>query len=103
MPDQAEHVGLELPANLVERHRLDGARLAVAGVVDQHADGALGLGHRVDGGAHRGLVGHVEGERLAALLGESAIVSGLRAVAYTFQPPGQASRRWRARCRTSSR
>ncbi len=44
----------------LHRQRLQGARLAVAGVVDQRPDGALlGLdrGHR---GAHRGLVGDVE-------------------------------------------
>jgi hypothetical protein len=40
---QPEDVGLKLPAHLVERHLLDRSRLAVTGVVDQHADRPLGL------------------------------------------------------------
>ena len=69
-PDQAEDVGLELAADRVEVDRLDRARLAVAGVVHEHADRALGLDDGVDAGAHRGLVGDVAGERLAAGLGQ---------------------------------
>ncbi len=46
--------------------RLDRTALAVAGVVDEHADGPLGVLDRVDRGAHRGLVRHVERQRLAA-------------------------------------
>ena len=38
---EAEHVGLELVAHLVHRDRLDRAGLAVAGVVDEHADRAV--------------------------------------------------------------
>ena len=66
-PQQAEDVRLELAPDLVHRHLLDGPGLAVAGVVDQHADRALRLLDRADGGLHRALVGHVERERLAAL------------------------------------
>ena len=68
-------------ADVVHRDRLDGAALAVAGVVDEHADGALGVLDVLDGGLHRGLVGHVEGERRAARAARSAIDSSLRAVA----------------------
>ena len=46
--------------------RLDRAALAVAGVVDERADRALGLLDRRHGRAHRVLVGHVERERAAA-------------------------------------
>ena len=53
-------------AELVHRDRLHGARLAVAGVVDEHAHGALLPRHLLDGGGHRRLVGHVERERAAA-------------------------------------
>ena len=44
---QPEDVGLELAADVVQGHRLDGAALAVAGVVDEHPDGAFGLLDRV--------------------------------------------------------
>ena len=44
MRTSAEDVGLELAAHVVHGDRLDRARLAVAGVVDEHADRAvLGL------------------------------------------------------------
>ena len=63
---EAEDVRLELAAHLVDADRLDRARLRVAGVVDEHADGAvLGLDRR-DRGRHRRLVGDVERERAAA-------------------------------------
>ena len=68
--DQPEHVRLELPTDVVHVERLDGTRLAVAGVVDEHTDGALGLLDRGHGRAHRLLVGHVEGERAAPSLGQ---------------------------------
>ena len=48
--EQAEDVGVELGAHALVRDRLDRTRLAVAGVVDQHADGALGLLDRRHGG-----------------------------------------------------
>ena len=46
--------------------RLDRAGLAVAGVVDERADRALGLLDRGDRRPHRILVGDVEGQRPAA-------------------------------------
>jgi hypothetical protein len=64
---QAEDVGVELGADALVGYGLDRAGLAVARVVDQHADGALRRLDRLDGGAARRLVGHVERERLTAL------------------------------------
>jgi hypothetical protein len=64
---RAEHVGFELGAHALVGDRLDGSRLAVAGVVDQHADRALGRHHGVDRGASRGVVDDIESQRLAAL------------------------------------
>jgi hypothetical protein len=65
---EAEDVGLELAAHLVEGDALDRARLAVAGVVDQRADGSvLGL-DRAYRLLHRGLVGDVERQQPAAPL-----------------------------------
>src|SRR5207253_1731247 len=77
-PDEAEDVGLELAAHLGHRHLLEGALLAVAGIVDQHADRALGALDRLDRGAHRGFVAHVECERPAAAAPERA---------YRLRPP----------------
>ena len=70
--EQAEHVGLELAPGGVHGDRLHRARLAVAGVVDEHAHGALGLLHRGHRGGHGVLVRDVEGERPAALRCERA-------------------------------
>ena len=53
----------------------------VARVVDERADGALRRHDRVDGGAHRVLVGDVEGQQAAALGLRSRIESSRRAVA----------------------
>ncbi len=64
--DRAEHVRLELPPHGLQRNLLDRAALRVAGVVDEHADGALGALDLINRGAHRVLVGHVERERAAA-------------------------------------
>jgi hypothetical protein len=59
---------LELPSHVVHVERLDGTRLAVAGVVHQYADRALGVLDRGHRRAHRLLVGHVDGERATASL-----------------------------------
>ena len=81
-PQQPEDVGLELAPDARPSGTVSTApALAVAGVVDQHADRALGLLDRVDGGPHRVLVGHVERERLAAAVCEILDRLGLRAVA----------------------
>ena len=64
---QAEHVGVELGANALVGDRLDRARLAVAGVVDEHADRTLGRLDRLHRGPPRPLVDDVERERPAAL------------------------------------
>jgi hypothetical protein len=65
-PHEAEDVGLELAADHVERDALDRPRLAVAGVVDQRADGAvLGL-DGPDRLGHRGLVRDVQREQATA-------------------------------------
>ena len=63
---EPEDVGLELAPRSIERDRLDRPALAVAGVVDQHPHRAVGLLDRIHGGAHRVLVGDVEGQRLTA-------------------------------------
>ena len=68
--DQPEHVRLELPPHVIEVERLDRTRLAVAGVVDKHSDGALCLLDGGHGRAHRLLVGHIERERAAATVGQ---------------------------------
>ena len=65
----------------LQRNLLDRAALAVAGVVDEHADGALGALHLIHRRAHRCLVGHVERERAAA---------GVLQVLDRLQPPGVA-------------
>ncbi len=57
--DGAEDVGLELAADELERDGLDGAGLAVAGVVDQHADRAGVVFDGRNRGSHRGFVGDV--------------------------------------------
>src|SRR5207253_2267707 len=56
--DQAEDVGLELAAHLGHRDLLEGALLAVPGIVDQHADRTLGALDRLDRAPHRDLVAH---------------------------------------------
>jgi hypothetical protein len=66
-PDQAEDIGLELTADALDRDGLDRPRLAVAGVVDEGPNRPIGRLDRVDAGLHRGLVGDVACERLAAL------------------------------------
>jgi hypothetical protein len=63
---EPKYVRLELAPHGVQRDGLDRPALAVAGVVDEHADRALGLLDRIDRRRHRLLVGHVQGERLAA-------------------------------------
>jgi hypothetical protein len=66
-PDQPEHIRVELAADLIHRHRLDRAILAVAGVVDENADRALLLRDGLYSLSHRPLVGDVEREQLGAL------------------------------------
>jgi hypothetical protein len=63
---QAEHVGVELPAQGVDRHFLERSRLAEPGVVDQRAHAAMvpfDDGHRA---SHRIFIGHVERQRPGA-------------------------------------
>jgi hypothetical protein len=64
---QPEDVGLELGADLLHRHGLDGPGLAEARVVDEHADGPFALLDLFDGPTHRVFVGHVEGQEHAAM------------------------------------
>ena len=59
-PRQAEDVGLEHGPHLVHVDLLDRAVLAVAGVVDEGADGAVGRLDLGDGRRHRRVVGDVE-------------------------------------------
>ena len=80
---ETEHVRLELGPYVFHRHRLNGAGLAVAGVVDERADRArLGF-DSVHGLGHRLLVGDVEGDRPAALGLEVGDRRQLRALAST--------------------
>lgn len=73
---EAEDVDVELAAGLLERHVLDGAVGAVAGVVDEDVD-AAGLGQdRLDGGADGVLIGEVEGERAQTVLREGGEAVG---------------------------
>ena len=72
---QAEDVDLELTAGLVDRDVLDGPVGAVAGVVDQDVDAAGLLQDAVHAGGHRGVVGHVHGQRADTVGGQ-----GLEAV-----------------------
>ena len=69
-PDETEHVRLELAPHVLERHGLDGAGLAVAGVVDEHADRTLDVGHGLDRRLHRRFIGDVERQRLGTLGGQ---------------------------------
>ena len=69
-PYQPEDIGLELAAYVVHRDRLDWSALAVARVVDEHADASLLADDLVDRGRHRRLVGHVEGQGATAEVGE---------------------------------
>ncbi len=97
-PREAEDVRLELPADGVERDRLDGAALAVAGVVDQHADRArraLDLGDRR---RHRRLVGDVERQQPAA-----RVRRGRRSTRRGGRSPTPASRRRPAAARSRGR
>ena len=91
----AEVVGLELAPHRVHGNRLDGSALAVAGVVDQHADRTLGLLYTGDRGAHRMLVGDVQRERAAACLRE--LNERLRAARRGVHGPARASQTQRGR------
>ena len=67
---RAEHVGGELALQIVHRGLLEHALVAVAGIVHQHVDRAglpLGVGH---GRGDRGVVGHVEHERMGTVARE---------------------------------
>ena len=78
---QAEHVGVELGADALVGDRLDRARLAVARVVDEHADGALGLHDRVHGRRRDASSVTSSASVRQPLASSSASVSGRRAVA----------------------
>ena len=80
-PDEPEHVRLELAAHHVERNVLDRARLAVAGVVDEHSDRALGLLHRADRGRIEASSVTSSASMRQPFSCRSAIDSGRRAVA----------------------
>ena len=78
---QAEHVGVELGANALVGDRLDRARLAAAGVVDEHADRALGRLDRLHGSPPRPSSVTSSASVLQPFASRSASVSGRRAVA----------------------
>ena len=61
-PQGAEQVGLDLGPGLLLGDLLDGAEQAVAGVVDNDIETAEVVVGVPDGGVHRRLVGHVEGD-----------------------------------------
>ena len=90
---QAEDVDLELAARLGQRHILDRAVGAVAGVVDEHVDPA-GLGDDpLDERRERGVVGDVDAGDLDAGLGQRghpvhAPGGGVDAVPELPQVPG---------------
>src|SRR5262245_33759858 len=65
--DEAEDVGLDLPADLLHRRLLERTLETVAGVVDQHANGAVPAFNGGDGGADGSVVADVERQRPAAL------------------------------------
>ena len=68
----AEEIGLEELADVLGRHVLEGAGLAVGAVVEQRVELAAGaLEHLVDGGGDGGAVGKVEAQRLQPLAGEA--------------------------------
>jgi len=69
-PDQAEEVGLELAAYLVHRQLLDRTIQPVPGVVDQHAHRAGRFFDGLHRFRHRGLVRHVQRQRVNALPGQ---------------------------------
>jgi hypothetical protein len=61
--DRAEYVHVELPAHCFERRFFHHAFVAVAGVVDQHVDGADARFDLCDDGVDCVEVGHVEHAR----------------------------------------
>src|SRR5436190_2072219 len=57
---QPEDIRLELAAYLFHRYFFNWPLLAIAGIVDEHADGAFALFDRCAGSTHRGLVADIE-------------------------------------------
>src|SRR5438132_10619302 len=61
--DEAKQVRLDLGTKVPEFRVLEGADVAIAGVIDEHVEGAQRLDRRIDRVARRLLVGHVERKR----------------------------------------
>ena len=59
---EAEDVDLQLVAGILEGHALDGAEVAVAGIVDEHVNAAFALQDGVHTLAARGVVGDIESQ-----------------------------------------
>jgi hypothetical protein len=72
---RAQHVGLELAPDGVQRDLLERAHLGVPRVVHQHVDPAVGGDCRRDGSPAAGVVGDVQRQDGAA--GRSQLVEGL--------------------------
>jgi hypothetical protein len=66
-PHEAEHVRVELAAHLLGRDLLDRAALAVAGIVDEHAHGSLGVLDAPNRASHRLFVADVQRHYFAAV------------------------------------
>ena len=73
--DDAEEVGLDLLAEFLFGHVLDGVDLGVAGVVDDDVEAAERRGRGGDGGAGGRRVGHVErdGAHVVAVLRDEVV------------------------------
>ncbi len=93
-PERAEHVGLELRADLRLGDLLDHAEVPVAGVVDDDVQPPEALVGTLDGGEIGVAVGDVERDRQdrVAVLGDQVVELAMsRAVAATWSPRSRAA------------
>ena len=60
---QTEHIDFQLPTGFLQRHILNGAEVAVAGIVHEDVDAAFRLQDRPDTRLHGGIVRHVHPQR----------------------------------------
>ena len=60
---QTEHIDFQLPAGFFERHVLNSAKVAIAGIVHEGVDAAFRLQDCLDSRLHGGFVRHIHPQR----------------------------------------